>query len=192
MESARLMASCEHTGKLGLSFSLTGNRILGSVEVDLPGVIKKSVTFVLQYGHSGVLEFSVGDDSHQLDFQMLQDAPYRPRRVRAALWTPDLGDIEFVFDDTTSKGVVVLTTPHGLHKFSYDVRKINGYEVTLNLESPYVNNGIATSKFIINTLDDVYRCRVSLNNDHFLSGQFDLKNGGFNSQFELQTTLLPY
>jgi hypothetical protein len=112
--------------------------------------------------------------------------------VRAAVWTPDLGDIEFAFDDTKSKGVIVLTTQNGLHKFSYDVRKINGYEVTLNLESPYVNNGIATSKFIINTLDDVYRCRVSLNNDHFLSGHFDLKNGGFNSQFELQTTLLSY
>ena len=44
------------------------------------------------------------------------------RQGRAAIFSPAIGDYQFELDKTSSSGIAVLTTSHGLHKVSYDIK----------------------------------------------------------------------
>jgi len=59
------------------------------------------------------------------------------------------------------------------------------------LESPYLNNGHASGKLKVNCASHNYRAMFSLNNDHFLSGSFELLPAGFETAFGLQSSALP-
>ena len=86
------------------------------------------------------------------------------------------------------KGIVAISTPRGLHKLSYDISDgnvdgVTGYDVLLQLETPFLGQGRAQLKLNIgspmytsatNALKVNYRGQLSLNNQHFLSASFNM------------------
>eukprot|EP00092_Neocalanus_flemingeri_P021561 GFUD01023385.1.p1 GENE.GFUD01023385.1~~GFUD01023385.1.p1 ORF type:complete len:4113 (+),score=926.88 GFUD01023385.1:759-12341(+) len=194
MESATIFAEIEDRGKVGFSLSVLGKRILGNLELNIVHLnIAKAAHFAFEYSRNGQLEISVQDNGDRIDLEVVGDDPgaYKPRKVRAAVYSSAFGNSEFEFDKAKNKGVFVLTTKSGKHKVSYDIRKVGGYDVTINMESPYLNNGYASTTFSIDTTNKVYECRLSLNNDHFLSAFLNMKNSGVETGFDLESTLLP-
>lgn len=72
------------------------------------------------------------------------------RQGRAAIFSPAIGDYQFELDKTSSSGIAVLTTSHGLHKVSYDIKYTasNNFEVDIQVEcfGNFWNFGININK----------------------------------------------
>ena len=194
MESAKILARVQDRGKIGFNFSMMSRKILGHLEVNIIHLqVAKVANFVFDYSENGRLEVSVGDNGHQLELEVVGDDPgvYRgPRSVRAAVISEDQGAMEIQYEKAKSKGVFVLTTKSGIHKVSYDVKRRNGYEITLVMESPYLDNGYASMKLVVDDERGNYEGHFSLNNDHFLTGILYIKEEGLVSKLQIDSIFL--
>ena len=178
-------------GRAGVSFEVNQEQVYGKVEVNFTDYgILKSAEFVLKTGSSGAFEISIVDGLSSLKMQMDQNGA-KHRIARAALYSPLLGKLEFGTGSDFNQGVLMISTSHGLHKISYDVKERNGHDVTIHLESPFLQDGSATTRFTIDTTGNTYRGRISLNNDHFLSGFMDMSENGIELKLDLETPYLP-
>ena len=179
-------------GTAGVTFSVDNGKVLGSVDVDFSSFgIFKSAEFVWKTGSSGAFEISIVDRLSTFKMQMGDKSEAKRRVARAAIYSPLFGKLEFGTGSDYNQGVLMISTSHGLHKVSYDVKERNGYDVTVHLESPFLENGSATTRFTIDTTADTYRGRISLNNDHFLSGFVDISENGIEVKLDLETPYLP-
>ena len=194
MESAKILARVQDRGKIGFNFSMMSRKILGHLEVNIIHLhVAKVANFVFDYSENGRLEVSVGDNGDWLELEVVGDDPgvYRgPRSVRAAIISEDQGAMEIQYEKAKSKGVFVLTTKSGIHRVSYDVKRRHGYEITLVMESPYLDNGTASMKLVFDDERGKYEGHFSLNNDHFLTGILYIEETGLVSKLQVDSILL--
>ena len=131
------------------------------------------IKFVLKTGISGGFEIALldGVDSIQIsagntDVQVLN------RKKRSVTTAPisSSGKSDF------SQGVFILTTNNDIHKISYNVKQRKSLEITIYLESPWLESEYVTSKFTIDTDSNVYYGRISLNTHHSVSGYLDMSH----------------
>ena len=194
LQSIKILASVEERGKLEFGFSAVRNRFLGNLELTIiPLEVAKAANFAFEFSRNGQMEFSIRDNKDKIEFEIVGDDPgvYKTRNIRAAVYSSEFGNTEFEFSKAKSRGVFVLTTKKGIHKVSYDIRRNGGYDITVNMESPYLNNGMASTKFSVDLENNVYDCRLSLNNDHFVSAYFNKKLNGVDTELSFESTLLP-
>ena len=84
----------------------------------------------------------------------------------------------------------VLTTKSGIHKVSYDVKRREGYEISLVMESPYLDNGYAALKLVVDNERGKYEGHFSLNNDHFFTGILHMDEDGLEAKLQIDSILL--
>ena len=194
MQSAKILARVQDRGKVGFNFSMMSRKILGHLEVNIIHLqVAKVANFVFDYTENGRLEVSVGDDNDWLELEVVGDDPgvYRgPRSVRAAIISDEQGAVEVQYEKAKSKGVFVLTTKSGIHKVSYDVKRREGYEISLVMESPYLDNGYAALKLVVDNDRGKYEGHFSLNNDHFFTGILHMDEDGLEAKLQIDSILL--
>ena len=115
-----------------------------------------------------------------------------------------------IFFAEFQKGVLVLSTPGGLHKMFYEVSNKNldtnnDYSVLFQIETPLLEQGMAQVKLNIGNpkyrenysdrFDFNYRGQLSLNNKHFISAGIKMDTAsetkGMDISFSVETSYLP-
>ena len=197
MESISLKLTADRKGDAGFKMTVNSEKILCLVQINFPEYgVAKSAEFVWKMGSTGAFQLSLVNGAANLNIEISNNNSsdhdgLNVRRARAVISSPSLGKIALTADPQVNQGVVVISTASGLHKLSYDVKERNGYEITIHAESPLLENGYATTKFSIDTLADVYRGRISVNNDHFVSGFVDITGSTAEFKLNLETPYLP-
>ena len=182
----------EDIGEIEATFKYRNFQFWGNFEVALwSRNISKLVHLSFDYRKSGIFEFFIKDGEESLEVKVSEESlKGKSRKIRAIVSSPSLGSTEINLINSLTQGIFVLSTQSGIHKLSYNIDKKDRTLISINVESPYLNNGFATLTFSINERRNVYEVRFSLNNDHFAFARLKLKTFGFESRFDLETTLL--
>ena len=101
-----------------------------------------------------------------------------------------LGSTEINMWSSLTQGIFVFSSKTGIHKLSYNIDIKERTLVTINVESPYLNQ-LSSITFSINERRKIYDMRFSSNNDHFVFIKLKLKDFGLESSFDVETTYLP-
>ena len=185
-ESFRLQMDAGPGRLVSSKFVMLGRKVMGMVEVDFDG-FKRTGSLKMEFGAKGRFEVTFGDSKSGIEMQMRNK-----RSARAAFFSEEFGNYEFDLDEKMSKGVLVLTTAHGFHKISYDVKDTNGWDVTLEMESPWLANGKAVAKVHLDTSKNDYKVFMSSYQEHLLSGSLNFDQNGFAFSTTLQSKWMPH
>ena len=175
-------------GIANLNFKITDGNVLGLIDINFPDYdLIKSAKFILKTGLSGGVDISVLDGTDALHLSVGNTDNISLDRKKRSLpdRSPSKGHSDF------SQGVLMISTASGIHKISYDMKQRKGLEITLHLESPWLESGYATSRFTIDTDSDVYYGRISLNTHHSMSGYLDMSNLEKEFSLEVESVYLP-
>ena len=174
IDMMKIILKMGDTDCTNMNFGISHGRISGLIDINFPSYdIVKLAKFVLKTGTSGGFEIALldGVDSIQIsagntDVQVLN------RKKRSVTDTPSSTSGKSDF----SQGVFILTTNDDIHKISYNVKQRKSLEITIYLESPWLESEYVTSKFTIDTDSNVYYGRMSLNTHHSVSGYLDMSH----------------
>ena len=143
----------------------------------------------MEHGKEGGVEIIIGGlEKHK----MLLEWPTAGSRVTRAIFdSSSYGRYEFLADQDINSAVIVLTTSHGIHKFSYQIQNEDKFEMSCSLESPLLTKGHATFHLLLDPTTKTYNVRVTLNEAHFASLSLVLDLKDIQASLSLQSPLLP-
>ena len=193
LQSGKIELFIEEVGKLEATFEFRNFKFLGNFEIDLQNKnFSKSAYLSFDYRKSGVFEFVIKDNEETLEIA-ISDESLQPksRKIRAIVTSTALGSTEINMWSSLTQGIFVFSSKTGIHKLSYNIDMKERILVTINVESPYLNNGFSSITFSINQRRKIYDMRFSSNNDHFVFFKIKIKDFGFESRFDVETTYFP-
>jgi hypothetical protein len=194
LKEFQIEAAFAQLGKMTLTLINKPAHSAGAIMVKIPKFnLNKIIKIDLKAGAPGSMDIYIADGETTID--MSSETPgnndTRIRKVRAALYSPQFGNIFFNTEKAHQAGVFLLSYKNQIHKFSYDVKNITEYEITVQIESPILENGYATCKFSSDAASS-YKLRFSLNNDHFVSGYLNLHDSVHIFKLDIETRKLPH
>merc|ERR1719262_1778910 len=150
-------ANAEFLAQSGDRYS--NSKVLGKLGVDVAG-FKRSVSVLVEHSHDfktlGRFEVTIGIDENRRISMAMSAMPRNKREAtqirtaRATILSEEFGNFDFQFDQDLWKGIFVISTPRGLHKISYEINEkqleLRGYDILLQLETPYLERGRAQLK----------------------------------------------
>jgi len=189
-QSFTLNIKSSAAGNIGAKFMLLEDQLLGSIEFgNFSEVRYASILAGLKHHKlTGQFEVTFGTDPNN---RIVMAMSRSKRSARAAIYSDYYGDYEMDMNDHLSSGALVLTTSAGLHKVWYEFKTIDGYEVTMELESPLLTNGKAIGKIHYNTVNNDYKLFLSSYQEHLLSGSLRFDKTGLWLSANIESEILP-
>ena len=176
-------------GETSLFFFKDDKIMNGEININYPNYeIKKYGKVNMKFGTSGEIQITLLDGNESVDIEIIDSLKPKIRRTRAVLNSPTYGSIVFEERSKFSKGVIIINSGENLHKFVYEVKKTDGYDLNMAIESPLLQNGTALITLNINEKLDQMRGSLNLNNKYFISSSVKFVSDNIEVVVTIDTT----
>ena len=176
-------------GETTLFFFKNDKIMNGEININYPNYeIKKYGKVNMKFGTSGEIQITLVDGNESADINITDSFKPKIRRSRAVLNSPTYGSIVFEERSKFSKGVIIINSGENLHKFVYEVKKTDGYDLNMAIESPLLQNGTALITLNINEKLDQIRGSLNLNNKYFISASVKFVSDNIEVVVNIDTT----